>query len=654
MILTTLLSFPIWAAPIGGAASPHLPLEEIEWHHGSLEGLQGEATRDKKDILVYFWSESNTTCSAYYQNQLQAKSVVEATRPFLCLSAQLESEHGRPLFERYAIQTMPTLLVLDGSDASAQDAIVGAANIPSIVHHLERIARDEDTLRDLVRRTLESPDDLDLRGQLASHHESLGHDAKAKEIRESIRADDPEGNSAVAASMYLQDKARELLLPAPVLTPSLVEELAAYVETIGPTAARQTGWDRVAELQNAVGNWEAEFAARRQAFPHVPDRQLYNWGWRRGLWWWSNRDRLSKDQKNFALEVARKTVAVSERLSAEDPGYYDPGLFLTRRLNMLAMVLYMHGEKKEASALMKRCVDLYPASHEYKARNQAFAEKKPDGYFNAYADFDASWSPNGKKIIFTSTRDRNAEIYIADVKRGSLKRVTRSLASEEQGAFAKKGKEVVFRSDRFKVHGIYKSKSTGKDPHLFLPLVDERGAPVASGMPTYSKDGKSLAFIRVIEGVPQAMLANADGEGAALVSRDSPGVDSIAWAGRRLVYSATRDGKKDIFTIEADGTDEVNLTPADDGSWNVEPSGSRDGRSVVFASWRNGECHIWSVGTDGTALTQLTKLQTQDRRPRYSPNGKQIVFDRSIEGAGSRLWIMDADGSGARPLLGDD
>ena len=654
MTLTTLCTLTLWAAPMGGAATPPSSVEEIEWNHGALESVQAEAARTKKDILVYLWSESNAACSAYYQNQLQDQRVVEATRPFLCLSAQLESEHGRELFERYAIQVMPTLLVLDGSDASAQDAIFGAANIPSIVHHLERIARDEGTLRDLVRRTIESPDDLELRGRLAAHHDSLGQNAKARELRDSIRADDPEGQSAVAASMYLQDKARELLMPAPVLTPSLVEELSAYVESIVPATTRQSGWDKVAELQNAIGNWDAEFAAWRKAFPDVPDRQLYNWGWNRGLWWWSNRDHLSKSEKDFALEVARKTVAVSERLSAEDPGYYDPGLFLTRRLNMLAMVLYMQGEKKEASALMKRCVELYPASDEYRARHQAYTDGGPDGYFNTYSDYDASWSPNGKKLVFTSTRDRNAEIYIADVKRGTVKRVTRSLASDEQGAFAPKGKDVVFRSDRFKLHAIYRAKATGKNVQLLVPLEGDGEMPAASGMPSYSKDGKSLAFIRVVEGIPQAMLADAAGENAVRVVGHPSGADSIAWVGRRLAYSATRDGEKDIFTVAADGSDEMNLTPADDGSWNVEPTGSRDGRSVVFASWRDGQCHIWSVGTDGTALTQLTDVKAQDRRPRFSPNGKQIVFDRSVDGAGSRLWIMNADGSRARPVLKGD
>ena len=648
MIAALLLCTSLGGWASASAACP----QEIEWHHGDLQKAKVEATSRDKDILVYFWSDTSQACTDFYQNQMKAKRVIDATQAFLCFSAQLESPETRALFERYKVQTMPTMLVLDPSDESAQDGIIGSANIPTIVHHLERIARDEDTLRDFEERCKETPNDLDLRSQMANRHASLGNTEKAEELLASIRADDPEGKTAVAASMYLSDKVAEVFGSAPTLTEGLIDQLISYVEQIKPVNTKHAGWDRVATLQSAIGDFDGEFEAWRKAFPHVRDTQLFNWGWRNGLWWWSNRDVLSKEQKSFALEVARKTAAVSERLSKEDPGYYDPGLFLTRRLNMLAMVLHMNGEKDEATALMERCVKLYPVSGEYQARLAAYKEHREDANFSGYNDFDASWSPDGKKVVFTSTRDRNTELYVADIKKASLKRVTRSLSSDDQGAFSSKGKEVVFRSDRFKMNAIYASRVTGKDCELLVPLNDEMGHMVESGRPSYSKDGKSMALIRMDGTVPRAMVGNARGTNFVPLTKESEGEDSVAWAGRKLVYSSSRAGKKDIFIANPDGSDELNLTPKSDESWDTDVSASKDGKLVVFASWLDGRCAVWSVEADGSNLTQLTTGQTQDRRPHVSPDGKLIVFDRSHDGGSSRLWIMNADGSNARPLLG--
>ena len=549
-LLLACLGLPGWSSPTSTGA------QEIEWHRGDLAAAKRDATRDEKDILVYFWSETSPACAGFYQNQMQSERVVGATRAFVCFSAQRETDAGRTLFERYGVEIAPTLLVLDPQDESAQDGIFGSTNVPTIVHHLERIARDEETLRDYERRTAAAPDDLDLRGEYARRLAALGHRERSEALLASIREDDPHGASNAAATLYLEDRLRDLFGPAPELTPALVDQLAAYVEEIEPAHAKHEGWDRVALLRNALGDLHGELEARRRAFPHVRDTQLFNWGWTNGLWWWSNRDVLSRKEKAFALEVARKTVAVSERLSAEDPGYYDPGLFLTRRLNMLAMILHMHGEKKEAEALMERCVELYPQSSEYEARLASYAGNDGDGYFNGYSDYDASWSPDGRKVVFTSTRDRNTELYVADVERGKLTRVTRSLASDDQGAFGPKGKHVVFRSDRFKTAGIYRVKASGKDCELLVPLGEDLESPVASGAASYSRDGESLALIRMQEGVPRAMVATADGEDPRVITNDTQGEDSLGWAGDRLVYSSTRNGEKDVFIANPDGTDE--------------------------------------------------------------------------------------------------
>ena len=485
---------------------------------------------------------------------------------------------------------------------------------------------------------------------MANLVEALGDSERAEELRASIRDDDPKGESDAAAAMYYQDKLRSIAASAAMLTSDHVRELAEHVQAIVPDETRRNGWDQIASMQNALGNWKGEMQAWRNAFPLVRDLPLYNWGWSRNQWWWSNRDALSKKDKAFALEVARRTAEVCERLSKEDPDYYDPAIFLTRRLNTLAMTLYMNGDKEEATAVMKRCVMLNP-SDEFTARYAAYRAGGDDDYFAPYSDFDASWSPNGKKVVFTSTRDRNSELYVADVGKGSVQRITRSLANDDQGTFRPTGKFLTFRSDRFRTAGIYRSKLNGDDCVLLVPIRDGRGYPAATGMPSYSADAKWLAMVRSADGVSRAMVANANGEDSKPVTSYTNGEATVAWAGKKLVFSASRNDQQDIFVANPDGSDERNLTPAVDGSWDADASASKDGELVVFARWREGQSDIWSVRANGSDLKQLTEGEAQDRRPRVSPNGKSIVFDRAGADGNSRLWIMNVDGTSAAPLL---
>ena len=71
--------------------------------------------------------------------------------------------------------------------------------------------------------------------------------------------------------------------------------------------------------------------------------------------------------------------------------------------------------------------------------------------------------------------------------------------------------------------------------------------------------------------------------------------------------------------------------------------------TIVFASERSGSSQIYSIRADGSRLGQLTRNRYGDSAPRFSPDGRRIVFARSTRCC-SGLWLMNADGSGQRSL----
>jgi len=77
-----------------------------------------------------------------------------------------------------------------------------------------------------------------------------------------------------------------------------------------------------------------------------------------------------------------------------------------------------------------------------------------------------------------------------------------------------------------------------------------------------------------------------------------------------------------------------------------------EGGKIVFTSDSSGSQHIWVVYPDGSGLKQLTFGGYNDDMPRWSPDGKQIVFvsTRRWTSLGSPMYIMNADGSNIRPV----
>jgi dipeptidyl aminopeptidase/acylaminoacyl peptidase len=88
----------------------------------------------------------------------------------------------------------------------------------------------------------------------------------------------------------------------------------------------------------------------------------------------------------------------------------------------------------------------------------------------------------------------------------------------------------------------------------------------------------------------------------------------------------------------------------------ADPQLSPDGKHVVYQVTsvllddNKTSTALWLAATDGGEPRQLTQPQGKaDRHPRWSPDGKQILFE-STRGGTPQLWVLPIDGGDARPL----
>jgi hypothetical protein len=102
-------------------------------------------------------------------------------------------------------------------------------------------------------------------------------------------------------------------------------------------------------------------------------------------------------------------------------------------------------------------------------------------------------------------------------------------------------------------------------------------------------------------------------------------------ASSQLVFASNRDGDFDIYVMNDNGSDVVQLTnlPGQDS----DPAWSPDGQRIAFASNRDGDFEIFVMNADGTGVVQVTHTDAtgQDRLPKWSPDGRFLVFQRPFE-----------------------
>ena len=103
-------------------------------------------------------------------------------------------------------------------------------------------------------------------------------------------------------------------------------------------------------------------------------------------------------------------------------------------------------------------------------------------------------------------------------------------------------------------------------------------------------------------------VVNVNGNNLVRLTQKSTSSGSPSWSpdGRKIAFTSDRDGNFDIYVMTADGKNLTQLTN-DLLVTNVEPSWSPDGRQIAFASDREGYYDLYIMTSNGDSLKNLTQ-----------------------------------------------
>jgi Tol biopolymer transport system component len=320
---------------------------------------------------------------------------------------------------------------------------------------------------------------------------------------------------------------------------------------------------------------------------------------------------------------------------------------------------------------------------------------------DAADDFDPAWSPDGGSIAFLRRSGDGIGVATVPSAGGPVRTVGRVVLSHvDTGqrllAWSPDGESITVADEALSGPGglWLASLAVHTGRKRAITLAPEGASDVA---PSFSPDGKALAFLRIRKGFPDQLfrMDSSGGPERVVASSDGP-VNSFAWSadGRSLVYCAGSPVPSRIWSVAiAGGAPEpapFRLAPparqlaiamkgnhlafarplTDSNVWrlgagrtmepllastreDLDPRYSPDGESIAFASRRTENLEIWVAHRDGSGARQVTWQRASAGSPSWSPNGRQIAFDSSadLSGRPKAIWLVGVGGAQPRRLL---
>ena len=285
---------------------------------------------------------------------------------------------------------------------------------------------------------------------------------------------------------------------------------------------------------------------------------------------------------------------------------------------------------------------------------------------NGGQNAEAYWSPDGKRLVFQTTREpyQCDQIFIMNADGSDQRLVSTGKGRTTCGYFLKDGKSIVYASthesgdacppaaDRSKgyvwaVYPSYEIYLAGDDGKIVRKLTEANGYDAEATVNW--KTGK-IVYTSIASGDLDLWTMNSDGSGKKQVTR-GPGYDGgavFSRDGKRLVWRANHPGtpdtlaaykkllaenlttpmKMEIFTADASGANSKQITNF--GCASFAPTFTPDGKKILFASNKHNcdgrKFELFLMNTDGSGLEQVTHLDGFASFPEFSPDGKRLVF----------------------------
>jgi TolB protein len=226
----------------------------------------------------------------------------------------------------------------------------------------------------------------------------------------------------------------------------------------------------------------------------------------------------------------------------------------------------------------------------------------------------ASWSPTGTQLAYVSFESRKPVVYVHEVGSGKRRLLANFRGSNSAPAWSPDGKTISITLSRDGNSQIYAMDSAGSS--------EPRRLSQSGGIdtePVYSPDGRSIYFVSDRGGAPQIYRMPAGGESAGRAERVSfSGNYNISPAvspdGKRLAFVSRVSGQFKLHVMELGGSAATALT---DTSADERPSFAPNSKVILYATRQGGREALMTTTLDGRIKARLSAQGGDIREPQW-------------------------------------
>jgi WD40 repeat protein len=228
------------------------------------------------------------------------------------------------------------------------------------------------------------------------------------------------------------------------------------------------------------------------------------------------------------------------------------------------------------------------------------------------------------EILVTSTRGGSAALYTFDRSDPTrFLQVTEGPGNDMAGSFSPDGSRIVFASSRNGNFDLFVADADGGNQ------VQLTATPANEAEPAWTADGNQVLYQSDASGSVQVWIVNADGSGARALTSGAPSLEPAGSPdGGRIAFSSTRDGNYDIFVMDLASGAIENITQSGPATHERAPAWLDENTLAYIQEVRDGRDISWTVIRHPLGGSPLPIT-----------DGTQVVSDFAVSGDGSLLAL---------------
>jgi TolB protein len=265
------------------------------------------------------------------------------------------------------------------------------------------------------------------------------------------------------------------------------------------------------------------------------------------------------------------------------------------------------------------------------------------------------------KVVFVSDRtttnrkDIEKELYIMDFDGRRVERLTNYNSVVISPDVAPDNSKIMFSVITTKKEVTREKTRSIKNIDLKLLDLQSKKITTVSDRPginsggIFSANGEMVYMTLSYTGNADIYeLTLASGRMRKITSHYAEDVDpSITKDGKMMTFLSNRAGTANIYTMDPSETEKDVKRISFVGKFNGTPRFSPEGKEIVFTSWVDGTFDLYRIGSDGNNLVRLTKSFGSNEEPVFSPDGEFIIFTSrraNKKEAVQDIYIMNREG----------